>query len=900
MAAGQRDTRCISAAFDFLKTTDFCQRCAPSDHTSHLHLDTDPNDPLTSDPVGVKKDERCGLSQGYGGQRGSDFLQGYIDRYASEKQLDGERDGERDRGERDGGERDGGERDGERDEERDSDVTGDTQGDTAGCVVLRKKSENMDSCGMATSQNGGLPFGKENGDLPLGKENGEGKDNRDVSSEKKHGDGSPGKDSGGIKGLNSASDRTGEKERQRFQNVSDCLPCETDAQISGSRSDCVGGSNHVQTEGVDSGTTPDSLLGRKESCKEADIPQRECDSGSARQSSSFSRLHTGRDDDVDNDNDDDDGVVMRPNRKSLHRRPTDTAVISSVFDFLPATDSVFLPAGGATLAHPRQTDARMSMPSIDESGKPEGGRCGGENSVRRCDNIGDHKPNGDPMGGGGGGASNEAEGRSEDEGDSGKLRRRHLSKQESITEEEGSGDSSDEDAGVYAESFRRSNWMRIDDDGELELAFPAVNQSRLSSASRSSGASRSSTCSMDTTDRGRTPSPKVSSDDPPQFPSSPRLYLYHKRSDSTSTTLSEREFKKEYVTRRKCLIQRQNSSKEYHRFSAGVYEEEKNLRLEKGEGEQDFGIHILDSQPAYITRVDPGSAADRGGVEEGQILVKVNGTNVLSSSHDDIIALIANSGSVIDVWVALSDFQPSRDLDLAVMTGFMHKLGGPSSVIMRRWKRRYFVLRQDSCLYYYKQKQDTDPLGAIPLVGYTFSRHLDSGRHFCFKADKYGARTYYFMTDSRDVMTEWVGALSEAAARSKHRKESFKESFVSVSSHNVGIPALDIRRPECTGHLLKVGNRRKTWQRRYCVLKDACLYYYKTMHSLSALGVAHLHGYRVDPFISISKKHAFAVLPPVECLRVFQFSAENDTDRQRWVQAMVRSIQRWIQIDNNC
>ena len=34
--------------------------------------------------------------------------------------------------------------------------------------------------------------------------------------------------------------------------------------------------------------------------------------------------------------------------------------------------------------------------------------------------------------------------------------------------------------GVYAAGFRRSNWMRIDDNGELELAFPAVDGRRLS------------------------------------------------------------------------------------------------------------------------------------------------------------------------------------------------------------------------------------------------------------------------------------------------------------------------------------------------------------------------------------------------------------------------------------
>ena len=46
-------------------------------------------------------------------------------------------------------------------------------------------------------------------------------------------------------------------------------------------------------------------------------------------------------------------------------------------------------------------------------------------------------------------------------------------------------------------------------------------------------------------------------------------------------------------------------------------------------------------------------------------------------------------------------------------------------------------------------------------------------------------------------------------------------------------------------------------------------------------GVAHLHGYKVDPSISVGKKHAFGVVPPDDTLRAFQFSAENDTDRQR-------------------
>ena len=49
-----------------------------------------------------------------------------------------------------------------------------------------------------------------------------------------------------------------------------------------------------------------------------------------------------------------------------------------------------------------------------------------------------------------------------------------------------------------------------------------------------------------------------------------------------------------------------------------------------------------------------------------------------------------------------------------------------------------------------------DPLGAIPLSGYSILRYLDTNKDFCYKAEKYGARTYYFMTDGREEMTKYV------------------------------------------------------------------------------------------------------------------------------------------------
>ncbi|GFO26310.1 pleckstrin-like protein domain-containing family a member 6 [Plakobranchus ocellatus] len=497
-----------------------------------------------------------------------------------------------------------------------------------------------------------------------------------------------------------------------------------------------------------------------------------------------------------------------------------------------------------------------------------------------------------------------------------------------LSAEIGSDDSSDEDIGIYAESFRHSNWIRVSTEGNIEFTVPnksahskASTSSGLGSFSSSSSKSQSSSTSAAVSGLPRSenledireefvpfsPRDEVFSD--PLSDAVTKSRLMHRRSDSTTTTASEVEFKQQYVSRRRCLIQRADSQKEYHRLSARVYAspQQGDLRLSGSQSGQGVGgvggarthdrripadIRADLQATVPLTPYQICSPADLAGVVEGHILVSVNDHNVLVTDHADIVKLIQSCEGSVRLGVASSDFQPVRDLQAVVMSGFMYKLG--NSAFVRTWKKRYFILRQDNCLYYYKNDQDNlDPLGALPLCGYTISRHTDTSKDFCFKAEKYGARTYYFMTDNRDQLTEWVGALTEAAARSKKRKES----FLSVSSHNVGLPALDIRRPECSGNLGKLSPSHRSWRRRYCVLKDACVYYYKDVNSLRALGVAHLHGYKVDAENHPRRKHSFSLQPPESKMRNFHFAADNETDKKRWVESLIHSIQRWVPVD---
>ena len=198
-------------------------------------------------------------------------------------------------------------------------------------------------------------------------------------------------------------------------------------------------------------------------------------------------------------------VVMRPNRKSLHRRSTDTGIISTAFSFLQATDSVFLPAAGpapeaeATTVMGIQTTPDTNENTGDRSGKngvggcadnlksgadhAEGSVCTGsedehqepkpcpgistspqasnktsEMSARHSqsclptltEDVEGRNSRGSHQGTdqSGSDAAENKPSTSENDGISEvRLRRSRASKDVSVTEEDGSGDSSDEDAG---------------------------------------------------------------------------------------------------------------------------------------------------------------------------------------------------------------------------------------------------------------------------------------------------------------------------------------------------------------------------------------------------------------------------------------------------------------------
>ena len=61
--------------------------------------------------------------------------------------------------------------------------------------------------------------------------------------------------------------------------------------------------------------------------------------------------------------------------------------------------------------------------------------------------------------------------------------------------------------------------------------------------------------------------------------------------------------------------------------------------------------------------------------------------------------------------------------------------------------------------------------------------------------------------------------------------------WLSLARRRLRLPAARLcLASHCSGHLLKLDGRSKTWKRRFCVLCDGCLYLYASAESQRAIG----------------------------------------------------------------
>ncbi|CAH0589127.1 unnamed protein product [Chrysodeixis includens] len=355
-------------------------------------------------------------------------------------------------------------------------------------------------------------------------------------------------------------------------------------------------------------------------------------------------------------------------------------------------------------------------------------------------------------------------------------------------------------------------------------------------------------------------------------------------------TESETEFNKRYVALTHRLVHRRACIELNRRQADNSFESDKTVVVRRGN--EEFGFRIHGSKPVVVSAIEPDTPAETSGLEVGDIVIAVNGINVLDKTHSEVVK-IAHSGSEI------LELEVARTCE--VVASLAHE-GGPAALYSGylwraapikphhppRWTRRWFVLKRDNCLYYYKTDSSIHPVGALMLVNYQLTEE-DAGRPHGFRLHRGGGTRLQLAADTSEAAARWRAVLAHAIDASNQR-----DGWLEVTMRNMKLPPSSIPRPDCFGYLMKLGSKWKSWAKRYCVLKDACLYFYNDGNSKNAFGMACLHGYRIQTCAPGGKKYAFEVMPTEPKQRHFYFHTESEMDRKRWMAALEYSIDRWM------
>lgn len=149
-------------------------------------------------------------------------------------------------------------------------------------------------------------------------------------------------------------------------------------------------------------------------------------------------------------------------------------------------------------------------------------------------------------------------------------------------------------------------------------------------------------------------------------------------------------------------------------YTNGIFVSEcdKTLVVRREAGE--FGFRIHGSRPIVVSAIEPETPAECSGLEVGDIIITVNGVNVLDSPHSEVVKIAHDGPDELELEVArtctaLVPLASPLRFDAPLYTGYLWRKGTGMTPRSSQWNQRWFCLKRDRCLYFYKHdKVSTD------------------------------------------------------------------------------------------------------------------------------------------------------------------------------------------------
>ncbi|CAG5867105.1 unnamed protein product [Menidia menidia] len=317
---------------------------------------------------------------------------------------------------------------------------------------------------------------------------------------------------------------------------------------------------------------------------------------------------------------------------------------------------------------------------------------------------------------------------------------------------------------------------------------------------------------------------------------------------------------------------------------------ERTVKISKGTGEYPWGFRIQFSKPIVVTEVDTNGAAEEAGLMVGDYVLAVNGIDVTSIPHSEAANLARQGPDVLTLTIG-SDIAHGPNTPRPPCRGYLHKR--TQSGLIKGWRKRWFVLTHDCCLYYYKHKRDEGKrraLSSVKLEGAEVGPDNSLGKPFVFRCHpQFGNRVYLLCATSNQEMKRWLEAMKKAIYPITQN-----HVWVDVTRHNSNLPPLAVKNPDCLGLLHKMDKSKDMWVQHYCILKDGCLYLYSGIRATHAQGGMYLQGYTVREQPYGSKKSTMELKPPSDEFQTFYLWAENSAENNRWMIAIKASVKKWL------